>query len=418
MELPVKYSHTGANVQASRRYNLIVALIALAGFTLVNVDSSFFTGAYLDVMKYLHLSEKDIGYIYTVSYTIGAILSLFIGAMADHLGRKRTFQIAMIGVAFGSLLSGVAWSLISLIIFRSLSQASSSAEPILGQTFVTEEVDPRRRGLWMAFQQEGYPLGWFIGSLLTWVLLPRIGWRWLFVVGFIPIVLCIFIARYLHEPPRFEQAKHSRQIHQRSAFRDLFAPEVRRTTISMSIYGFFVMVGLGSVQLWMPSLAQSHGVPVNSIAEINSIGTGIGILGYLFSGWLGDKVGRKYAGIYMIIPGILFALLLAKFGQSFESITLFYALWWFAYMGQFAGSMALAAESFPTEARGTGMGFVTFLIWLGVAVSGILSPLFAAHLGINGAYLVLGVIFPVGALVGLIIKKNVPPGQELIEIGD
>lgn len=125
----------------ARRYRWVVALIALAGFALVNMDSSFFTGSYLDIMKALHFSASDIGYLYAISYAVGGILALFIGSWADSIGRKRTFQIAMVGVALGSLLSGVAWGFASLLVFRALSQASASSEPVLGQTFVTEEVN-------------------------------------------------------------------------------------------------------------------------------------------------------------------------------------------------------------------------------------------------------------------------------------
>lgn len=412
--------HAGSAAPArhSRNGPWVVPLIALAGFTLANMDSSFFINTYESIRQDLGLSDTAIGLIYTISYGTGAVLSLGIGFLADHIGRKRTFQIAMTGVALGSLLTGVVWALIPLIVFRSLSQASASSEPLIGQAFVTEEVPAKRRGLWMAFQQGGYPLGYLIGSAVTAILVSLIGWRGLFFLGFIPIVLVFFITRYLSDPDRFVRAATMRDDGARSlALRKLFWPGVRRTTISMAIYAFFITVGLGSVQLWMPTLAADRGgLTVGSTAVVNTIGTAVGIAGYAFSGWLGDRIGRKPTGIIMIIPGLAFAALLATVGTSFASITVWYALWWFAYMGQYSSSMALAAESFPTESRGTGLGLVTFFVWAGAAVSGELQPVLAGHIGITAAYLILGVACPVASLAGLAVVRHRPPGQELVDV--
>lgn len=54
---------------------------------------------------------------------------------------------------------------------------------------VTEESPARLRGLFAGMLQAGYPLGWFLGSVLAATLLPAFGWRALFVTGLMYLLL-------------------------------------------------------------------------------------------------------------------------------------------------------------------------------------------------------------------------------------
>jgi MFS family permease len=399
----------------SGRYRGIAILVALAGYTLVNMDSGFFANGYQYVANALHLTSVQIGDIYAVSYFLGGFAALALGLLADVKGRKLAFAIAMIGVSLGSLLTGFATGFILLALFRLLSQMSASSEPVVGNTLATEESAAKTRGIWFSFQQSGYPLGFFLASIISALVLPTLGWHWLFIIGTVPVLVVLFSSRLLREPPRFQETS----VKVFGSFRKvglLFSTRAtRRTSIPLVLY--FLMLAFGtSIQFWIPSLAQAHHMALARAPEIQIIGTAGGLVGYLFNGWLGDRIGRKLVGIIMSILGILATFGLLTIAQGFLGMALVYAIWWFGAMGQWAATLSLAAESFPTEIRATGVGLCTWGVWLGVAISGLVDPRLGTLLGIGGALTLVGVGGLFLAIVFLALKPTVQPGMDLTDL--
>lgn len=147
--------------------------------------------------------------------------ALFFGYLADRIGRRRmlivVFAVYLVGIA-GLALS---WNTGSLFFFRLMASMALGGEWGISHTYMAENMDRKRRYLFSALLQFA-----ILGGLLAWAMktyaLPTFGWRGLFALSLIPIVLLSLIRfRSLARPaaePRSEGSFWRAMIRARSAF--------------------------------------------------------------------------------------------------------------------------------------------------------------------------------------------------------
>lgn len=138
-----------------------------------------------------------------VAYMIGAFL---LGNLADRLGRRRALSLSIVVLALGSVLTALSWDPVSLIVFRFFTGLGMGALISLGATILGELSPARSRGRYTAytaiFSSVGVVLPTFISIPL--LQLPEIGWRILFAVAALSILLLVFLRdRWIPESPRW-----------------------------------------------------------------------------------------------------------------------------------------------------------------------------------------------------------------------
>jgi MFS family permease len=415
-------------------YQWYVTLTATAGFALVSMDAAFFTQALEPISHRFHLSVGTVGWLVVIMQLVAGGSTYGVGVLMDRVGRRRAFQLTLIGTAIGSALTALSWGLVSLGIFRSLSNGAGSAEGCTGQTMVAENGVAGRRGFLMSVQQAGYPIGWFLSSGLALIILPTLGWRALFVIGVIPAVLALVARLWVKESDRFTDMRGVRErvaeqeaagVDSRfgvdtgrvahSVFRQLFERDQRRTTIVLFLATFAFAVGSGTVLFFVPYLIAARNLTTHDQNMITAIGTLGGLVGYLFQGWIGDIVGRRNDIVVALVLGSLSIFLLSR-STSFTTITIAEVLFWLFYMGAYAALYGFLTESFPTRIRGTGTGLVTAGVWIGNAVTGMLAPPLIDHTGVASAFLFGGVVPGLVSAVLFLFARSTRPGAELEQI--
>jgi MFS family permease len=415
-----------------RNTKLIIAT-SLMGWTLVNIDGTFFTFSYPMIQKDLGLTETQISYIYTFINIIGALSVLFFGPVMDRIGRKFVFQLSLIATALGSLFSGFSWNFLSLAGFRGLTQLGATTEYIAGSTMVIEESPNHSRGFWAGFALSGYPLAWFIASLVSMLVIPTLGWRWLFVLGVVPMFFVLWSRKFVKEGDRFQDLSRVRQNIQDNEnvdsvykvntakvnsfeYKQLFEPELIRTTIINMLWGFIINFGYSGIWSWLPSIFSRHNLPLTSVFSSSAVATGFAVLGYISSAYLGEKLGRREVSLIYFILGSIFGALLAFKGDSWGTITIFYTLWYFFAVGGYGAVIGFVLESFPTRVRGTGGSIFSVATWLSFIVAGFIGPIFLNHFGVNNSVFIWGSICPFVSGLLLLCLKRVKPGVDLEDI--
>src|SRR6184192_666090 len=102
-----------------RRRWIALAVIVAAQFMVV-LDIAIVNVALPSIKTDLHFTEENLQWVITAySILFGGVLLLG-GRMADLLGRRRLFIGGLALFTLASLLSGLAWSEGSLIMFRAL----------------------------------------------------------------------------------------------------------------------------------------------------------------------------------------------------------------------------------------------------------------------------------------------------------
>jgi putative MFS transporter len=126
-----------------------------------------------------------------------------------ELGPAQAGFLATVGIfALFTGLVAASWSVLSLSIFRFLSNFGLGGEVPVTSTLSAEfspgEVRGRRTGCIMA----SFPLGLVVAALLSLSIIPHFGWRAPFVVGVVPaLLLLLFVRAYMPESVRFLLSK-------------------------------------------------------------------------------------------------------------------------------------------------------------------------------------------------------------------
>jgi putative MFS transporter len=129
--------------------------------------------------------------------------AFFTGFLGDKYGRRFNYQanLAIFGIA--SIASAFAPSMFVLILLRFAMGAGLGAENVVGYATMTEFVPPQARGKWLGivsvFVVSGLPVTGLLGTLL----IPRFGWRIMFVLGGVGAMVVWYLRKALPESPRW-----------------------------------------------------------------------------------------------------------------------------------------------------------------------------------------------------------------------
>jgi SHS family lactate transporter-like MFS transporter len=211
------------------------------------------------------------------------------GWLAEHFGRRPVLMVDIILFSALEFASGFAPSLTTLLVLRFLFGVAMGGEWGLGASLVMESIPAKLRGPVSGLLQSGYPSGYFVASLIYFLLFDRIGWRGMFMVGVAPALLVLLIRIHVKESPVFE-ARHGR---------------VRANPIAellrywkIALYMIVLMAAFnafshGTQDLYPTFLQQQHHFSTHltgTLTAIMNVGAIVGGIGFgIWSEWIGRK---------------------------------------------------------------------------------------------------------------------------------
>lgn len=338
-------------------------------------------------------------------------VALLVGPIVDRLGRRPALVVTVLGAAVASALTGLAGGVLSMILIRSLAGFGYSEE-VVNSVYLSEMYGKsRRRGFMYAFVQSGWPVGALLSAGLTAVLFPLFGWRWSFVVAAIPSLIIALIAMKLPESPAFLALQKSRQLKKEDRVQEaqkiadeagielvqpnvgeLFTPALRLHTTCLSLAWLFswMSVQVFSV-LGTTVLTEGKGFSFSGSLIVLVLGNATAFFGYLFFGWVGDRIGRRVTimGGFSLCGVITAVMLLGPNDSNF--VLVMYALSLFCLTGPFAAVLFYGGESFPAHVRGIGPNLAHVMGPIGAVLgAGLLTLMLSAGTGMVNAALVAG----------------------------
>jgi len=114
--------------------------------------------------------------------------ALIFGWLADRYGRGPIMLVVFGAYVLGVAGISVAWNFESLLGFRLLASLALGAEWGISHAFMSEHVGHERRYRFAAFLQFAI-LGGLLAALMTRFALPFVGWRWLFALSLLPVMI-------------------------------------------------------------------------------------------------------------------------------------------------------------------------------------------------------------------------------------
>jgi putative MFS transporter len=366
----------------------------------------------------LGIPDSDLGFLGGL-VRAGAFFALPLTLAADRLGRRRVLLYTILGYTICTGATAFVMDATTFVALQFLARVFAGAEAVIAIVVVAEEFDAAHRGWGIGALGAIHAVGaGMAGGAFAFVEMLPYGWRALYLVGLVPLLLVAHLRRTLPETTPFDSLERAGE-----AFRaapaitpalDLVRRHPRRIAMLVAAV-FAIEIVIGPATFFAPKFLQDmHGWRPEGVALLVSIGGGLATLGNPVAGWLSDRRGRRPVTLLFTV-----FVTLAIAGFYLLAGPLAGLLWIpmiFGFMGTQVTLAAYGAELFATNVRSTASGVREACRALGVVTGLALVSLLYAHTGSNGTTILM--LCAVGTLSPLCVLLWFPEtaGRELEEI--
>jgi MFS family permease len=299
----------------------------LYGLLAAVISAQFFSGV-----------NDTTGFIFALAafaagFAVRPFGALVFGRLGDLVGRKYTFLITMtimggatfaVGVLPNYAAAGVA-APVMLVLLRLLQGLALGGEYGGAATYIAEHSPQGKRGLYTSWIQTTATLGLFLALLVVIGTRTLIGedafklwgWRIPFLLSIVLLVVSLWIRLQLSESPVFLKMKGTGGT-SKAPLTEAFARWGNLRIVLICLLGAV----MGQAVVWytgqfyalffLERMLRVDGATTNILT---AIALALATPGFIFFGWLSDKIGRKP----IILTGCLLAIL--TYFPLFEALT-------------------------------------------------------------------------------------------------
>jgi SHS family lactate transporter-like MFS transporter len=268
------------------------------GWTLDAFDFFLMTFMFTAIAKEFGTDVKAIQEATFLTLAARPVGAFVFGWLAEHFGRRPVLMVDIILFSILEFASGFAPTLGALLVLRFLFGIGMGGEWGLGGSLVMESIPARLRGPVSGLLQSGYPSGYFVASLVYFLLFDRIGWRGMFMVGVAPALLVLLIRIHVKESPVFESRRGKARV---NPIKELVR-HWKITLYMIVLMAAFNAFSHGTQDLYPTFLQQQHHFDTHltgTLTAIMNLGAIVGGIGF---GIWSERIGRKRA---IIIASLL-----------------------------------------------------------------------------------------------------------------
>ena len=189
---------------------IVLALSAAATF-MTTLDGSIVNIGLPSIARTFHVGVSGATEWIIIGYlvVIAAVLLTF-GRLADMIGRKPIFLTGLVVFILGSALSGLAPSLLLLILARLFQGIGGALIFSVNVAMITSTFPSRERGLALGLNAVVISLGVAAGPTIGGIITQYLTWHWIFYVN-VPICMLVLSAMfYFYSEQRPQREQHER----------------------------------------------------------------------------------------------------------------------------------------------------------------------------------------------------------------
>ncbi|OCP35849.1 MFS transporter [Ensifer sp. LC163] len=358
--------------------------------------------------------------------------ALFFGPLADRIGRKKGIAISFLLFTVSTLLTGFANSPGEFKIFRFVAGLGCGGLMPNAVALMNEYAPKRLRGTMVAIMFSGYSVGGMVAAGLGIGLIPQFGWKPMFFVAALPLLLLPVILWKLPESLGFlirqGEQERAKQIYAKLApatrldrddrlvfsetkgasasIAELFRHQRTLRTLMLWTAFFCCLLLVYLLSSWLPKVLQEAGYAEKaSLLSLFSLNFG-GMAGAIVGGWLGDRFGlpKVVVGFFVAATasialiglnppaGILFLMVFVAGATTIGTQILLYAS---------------VAQLYNLSVRSTGLGWASGVGRIGAIVGPTLGGvLLAQEFPLQQNFLIFSIPAAIAALAMLVFAVS------------
>lgn len=443
------------------RMQIIVVAITVMLNMLDGFDVASIALATNGILAEFGITRTELGVVLSMELVGMALGSIFLGGVADRIGRRPMMLGCLVVMAGGmfmvtrepgiiansvhavGLLTETQLGIVHILIWRFITGLGIGGMLAAINAVVAEYSSAKRKHLNVSIMAMGYPIGVAAGSLVTSAMLDAgRTWHSIFMLGFwwtaalIPIVFFFVpetvawlvmkrnpdalakvnatLKRVGHGP--VESLPVQTNVESKASTLDVFSPMLLLTTIAVTAAYFFHIMTFYFVAKWTPYfVSEVMEYPPGRAADMLfwvSVGgaTGGGLLGLLTL-----KMDLKKLTIAAMVGSGIMVIIFGNSPHSLAWLGLICFGAGFMTNAAINGMYAIFAHAYPTHVRAAGTGFA-----IGVGRGGaVLGPFIAGSLlesGFNmpgtAVVMAIGSLVAAGALMFLKLRPEPPEAVE------
>lgn len=301
----------------------------------------------------------------------GTILAFLLIRRADRWGRRQVLSVTIAGYALFTFLSAWAPNATSFGLLQMVARIFLIGEWATSMVVAAEEYPAERRGMVIGVVSASGGLGSIIcAGVVPLLLKTPLGWRTVYLVGVVPLLLVMYARRGLRETERFTAAAASRPP-AASLFEILRGPHRRRVLELGAIWFLSYICTQNAVTFWKEFALKERHLTQGQAGLIISVAAVVSMPLVFFAGKMLDAIGRRRGAVVIYAAAILGVL----GGYTFWGVVPLLVSMTVGIFGINAVLTVLntfMTELFPTEVRGNAVAWSNNLIG---RIGYVLSPL-------------------------------------------
>jgi len=320
--------------------------------------------------------------------SLGMPFAFFLMRLADRVGRRPVFLASVAGYALLTLATAFAPSLAAFTGLQIAARLLMVTELALAYLILSEVFAPESRGRANGLLGAFASLGASIPALLLAPLESAgPGWRGLFALGALPLLLFPLYARGVRETPVFARSGVAPPRSLREELRALRALGARGQRARLAgLTALWVTVSFWSgtaLYFFVYFVFQERGWTAGDLQWLTLGTIPAGFAGYGLAGWIMDRVGRRAAAALYLAFGAAATVVCFQSGDRWVIAAGYWAL--IGLGGVWTVATTLTAELYPTERRAAALGLTNHLLGrIGLVLGPLATGSLAARLGSTG----------------------------------
>jgi MFS transporter, FSR family, fosmidomycin resistance protein len=283
----------GAEQEPSAQEKRVMLHLSNVSHAVNHFQNQMMTMLYPYIMADLGMSYTAVGVLSAICSVLSSICQGAYGFLTPFVSRCKLLGLGNLGIALGTLLSGLAPSYPTMIVARGVASIGSSAQHPVGYSILASYF-PKNRGAVMALNTSVSNVGTLVATPLATALLLIMGWRQIFFVVTIASVVMGVVYFFFRDygMPNRSGSGRSRLAEGFGSYRRML-----KDRNMMLIACVFMIGGAGrdggvNQIYFAPHLANDFGYSKLTIGIlITAISVG-SIVGPIFFGWLSDRFSR------------------------------------------------------------------------------------------------------------------------------